>query len=252
MADIEDTVIVVTGASRGLGREMALRFAEEGARVVLTARNREDLADATSAASGETLAVPGDVTDEGDIRDVVEEATRVFGPIDTLVNNAAVGLLSLEGEGKRLVDLTEADWDVVLDTNLKGVFLFTRAVLPDMLERGRGNIVNVTSGLGRGIMVHDGAAWAPYTVSKWGLEALTRVTDAEYHDAGINANALGPGGRARTGFWDHLPAEELEEILPADVMNEAAVYLAAQGPGGYSGESLDAPEWEARFENTGD
>jgi len=250
MADIEDMVIVVTGASRGLGRAMAQRFAEEGAKVVLTARNRDDLAEATSAASGETIAVPGDVTDEGDVHEVIEEATRVFGRVDTLVNNAAVGMLSLEGEGKRLVDLTEEDWDVILDTNLKGVFLFTRAVLPGMLERGRGNVVNVTSGLGRGIMIHGGSAWAPYTVSKWGLEGLTRVTDAEYHEDGINANALGPGGRARTGFWDHLPEEELEEILPPDVMNDAAVHLAAQGPGGYSGESLDAHEWEARFEKT--
>lgn len=247
MAELDGEVIIVTGASRGLGREMTLRFSAEGARVVLNARSRDDLEAVAAEASGDTLVAPGDVTDPAAVAGVVDATIEAYGRVDTLVNNAGVGLLSLQDQAKRLVDVTEDEWDVIIDTNLKGVFLFTKAVLPAMIEQGRGNVINISSGVGRDVYLVGESAWTPYTVSKWGLEALTRITDVEYGDAGINANSLDPGGRAQTKFWDHLPAEEHREILPPDVMNAAAVLLAAQGPNGISGEAMDANEWEARL-----
>lgn len=244
MGDLVDDVIIITGASRGLGREMALRFSEEGTRVVLNARSEDDLEAVAAEATGETLVAPGDVTDPDEVQAVIDAAVGEFGRIDTLVNNAGVGLLSLQDRAKRLTEVTADEWDVIIDTNLKGVFLFTKAVLPVMLDHERGNVINISSGVGRDVYLVGDSAWTPYTVSKWGLEALTKITDVEYSEYGINSNSLDPGGRAQTKFWDHLPEEEHQEILEPDVMNDAAVLLAAQGPDGISGEAMDAAAWE--------
>jgi 3-oxoacyl-[acyl-carrier protein] reductase len=131
----------------------------------------------------------------------------------------------------------------VLEVNLKGVFLFTRETLPYMHEQEVGNVINVSSGLGRQAIGGAG----PYVSSKWGLEGLTRVSALEGEDRGVNVNALDPGGRVDTDIWAHLPEEEREEILDPDVMDDAAVLLAAQGPGGVTGESMTTEEWETRL-----
>jgi 3-oxoacyl-[acyl-carrier protein] reductase len=116
-----------------------------------------------------------------------------------------------------------------------------------MLENGRGNIVNIFSGLGRTTMIHDDSAWALYTVSKHGLQAFTDVLDLEYVDAGIHANCLSSGARVDSGFWQHLPETERTELVHPDVIR-AAVLLAAQGPDRVSGESMTAPAWDDHLE----
>ena len=243
MPALEDEVAVVTGASRGLGRSMVERFSAEGARVTLTARD-EDLMEGVAAdLPGESLVVPADVRDADAVERVIERTVERFGRIDTLVNNAGVSLLGLQDSRKRLVDVAESEWDTVLDINLKGTFLFTRATLPHMAERGRGNVINVSSGLGRRAIAGAG----PYVSSKWGLEGLTRVTALEGEEDGVNANALDPGGRVDTDIWAHLPDEERAGILPPDVMDDAAVLLAAQGPDGVTGASMTAEGWEERL-----
>lgn len=243
MGRLDEEVVVVTGASRGLGREMALRFSAEGARVTLVARDADDLGEVAAAATGETLVAPTDVTDDDQVRDVVDQALDRWGRVDTLVNNAGIGLLSMEDGGRPVGEIPESTWRRILGVNLDGVFRCSRAVLPAMAERGSGNVVNVTSGLGR----RAAPGYAPYVASKFGLEGLTKTTALDYEDAGVNVNALGPGGRVNTGFWDHLPDEERASIQQPDVMNDAAVLLAAQGPGGVTGESMTAEEWEARL-----
>ncbi|ADB59440.1 short-chain dehydrogenase/reductase SDR [Haloterrigena turkmenica DSM 5511] len=243
MPALADDVIVVTGASRGLGRAMVERFSDEGARVVLTARDEERMDEIATDLPGESLVVPADVRDADAVERVVARTIEEFDRVDTLVNNAGVSLLGMYDGRNRLEEISEEDWDTVLEVNLKGVFLFTRAVLPHMYERESGNIVNVSSGLGR----HAIAGAGPYVSSKWGLEGLTRTTALEAEDRGVNANAVDPGGRVDTAIWDHLPDDEREEILDPDVMNDAAVLLAAQGPDGVSGESMPAEEWEQRL-----
>ncbi|ELY47656.1 SDR family NAD(P)-dependent oxidoreductase [Natronorubrum sulfidifaciens] len=242
MTALEDDVIVVTGASRGLGRAMAERFVEDGARVVLTARDSERLETVAAELPGDSLVVPADVRDSDDVERVIDRTLERFGRLDTLVNNAGVSLLHKDDHDE-LGDITEDEWDRVLEVNLKGVFLFTRAAVPQLYEQGHGTIINISSGLGRRAI--PGAA--AYVSSKWGLEGLTRATALESEPYGVTVNGLDPGGRVNTDIWAHLPAAEREEILQPDVMNDAAVLLAAQGPDGVTGESMTAQEWEQRL-----
>lgn len=238
-----DDVIVVTGASRGLGRSMAERFAAEGARVTLTARDEARLQTVADDLPGETLVVPADVRERPAVDAVIERTMEAFGRIDTLVNNAGVSIMGMQDDRKHLHEVTAEEWATVIETNLTGVFLFTRATLPHMYEQERGNVINVSSGLGRAAIAGAG----PYVASKWGLEGFTRVTAMEGEAHGVNANALDPGGMVNTDIWAHLPEEERQEILQPDVMDDAAVLLASQGPEGVSGESMDAGEWEERL-----
>jgi len=243
MTELDGDVVVVTGANRGLGREMSLRFAREGGRVTLVARTEAELEAVADEAEAETLVAPADVTDSAQVESVIEATLDAFGRVDTLVNNAGIGLLSLEDGGRPTHDVPEERWRQVLDVNLTGVFLCSKAALPRMLEQGRGNVINISSGLGR----YAAPGYAPYNASKHGLEGLTKTMALDYEDAGVNVNALDPGGRVDTAFWDHLPDEERSEILQPDVMNDAAVLLAAQGPGGVTGESMEVADWEARL-----
>jgi 3-oxoacyl-[acyl-carrier protein] reductase len=222
---------------------MAERFSREGARVTLTARGADQLRAVAADTSGETLVAPADVRDADAVERVVDRTVQAFGGVDTLVNNAGVSINGMQDSRKELVDVTEDEWDTVIEVNLTGAFLFTREVLPRMYEQGGGNVLNISSGLGRRAIPGAG----PYVSSKWGLEGLTRVTALEGADRGVNANALDPGGRVATDIWAHLPEKERAEILDPDVMDDAAVLLAAQGPDGVSGESMAADEWESRL-----
>ncbi|MFA9416471.1 SDR family NAD(P)-dependent oxidoreductase [Natrinema sp. HArc-T2] len=246
MTTLDGETVIVTGASRGLGASMAKRFAREGANVVVTARNEADLeavaADVADAA-GEILVAPADVTDEAAVRAVVDATIEEYGTVTGLVNNAGIGLLNMYGEQRVLHEVDTADFRQILDVNVTGVFLFSKYVVPELIDNGRGAIVNISSGLGR----RGAAKWGPYVASKWALEGLTRTQAAELEEYGITVNALDPGGRVETGFWEHLPESEREEILEPDVMNDAATRLLAQGTDGVTGESLPAEEWERRL-----
>ncbi|WP_254523790.1 SDR family NAD(P)-dependent oxidoreductase [Natrinema caseinilyticum] len=245
MTNLDEETIIVTGASRGLGRSMALSLSSLGANVVLVARNREDLESAANEADGETLVAPADVRDADAVDRVVSSTIERFGAVDTLINNAGLSGLSFGDERQSLVDTSEDEWDRIMDVNVRGVALFTKRVLEEMLDRDRpsGNVVNVSSGLGRNAI--PGAA--AYITSKWGLEGFTRAVALEVESDGINVNAIDPGGRVNTRIWEHLPDDEREQILQADVMDEAAAALAAQGPNGVTGDSMTAEEWEQRL-----
>lgn len=215
---------------------MALRFADEGARVAALGRSEDALQAVADDASGDVLAVTADVRDSEAVADAVAATVDAFGGLDTVVNNAGVSVLSLAGKQQPLVEYTDDEWATVLETNLTGVFHVCRAAAPYLVEGG-GNVLNVSSGFGR----RAGPGVAAYAASKWGVEGLTRTLAAELRDDGVNVNAIDPGGRVDTAFWSHR--DDVEKRDPT-VMNDAAVLLASQGPSGTTGESMTAAEWE--------
>ncbi len=239
MGQLDDETVIVTGASRGLGRSMAKRFASEGANTVFSARNEADLEAAAAEADGEALVVPADVTDEDAVERLIQATIDEYGELTGLVNNAAVGLLSLYNERREIADIDAEDWRLIMDVNATGPFLCSKHAVPAMES---GNIVNISSGLGR----RGSAGWGPYVASKWALEGFSKTLAYELEPE-INVNCLDPGGRVDTAFWDHLPDEERASILESDVMNDAAVLLLTQEPGGLTAESMPAGDWEAKL-----
>jgi NAD(P)-dependent dehydrogenase (short-subunit alcohol dehydrogenase family) len=177
----------VTGGGRGLGRVMAEALAEAGASVCITSRALDAAlaaaAEVSSATGGRVVGIEGEVTSAEGVSRLVARAAEQFGPVDILVNNAGVNIRGSAG------DLSESDWDAVLDTNLKGVFLMSRALGPGMCARGWGRVINLSSMLATiGL-----PGRAPYASSKAGVVGLTRVLALEWAAAGVTVNAICPG-----------------------------------------------------------
>jgi 3-oxoacyl-[acyl-carrier protein] reductase len=233
-------VALVTGAARGIGLGIATCLAERGATVVLNDLRAEDLAAAVG--SLEDLEVPllpiaGDVSRGEDVASLVEAALTAFGRIDVLVNNAAVL------GAKPFVDCSEQDWDSVIDTNLKGVFLCTRAVLGHMLKRGSGSIVNIASIAA----FHYTTAHVAYAASKAGIVALTRDLAYEVAPHGVRVNAVAPGPIATPMTQQEAPSTLRAALIdsvrvgrwgtPRDI-GEAVVFLASDRSSFVVGQTL--------------
>lgn len=185
--DLSSEVILITGASQGLGRRFATVLAARGAAVALAARQTaklQSLADDITATGGRAAAVAMDVTDTAAIAAAFDAAERALGPVTVLVNNAGIAVEKLA-----LVQ-TEADWDAVLGANLKGAWFAATEAARRMVTRGDGgNIVNIASVLGTGVL----KAVAPYAISKAGLIQATKALALEWAAHGIRVNALAPG-----------------------------------------------------------
>ena len=180
-------VALVTGGNAGIGEAIAKTFVREGAAVAITGRRKEELDRVVceiGPLSGRVIAIAGSVTDDGHARSAVAEVVQRFGALDILINNAGVGEF-----GRRLHELDDETWARVLDVNLTGVFRITRAALPEMLKRGRGAIVNISS-----IASLVGIPCLPgYAASKGALDALTRAIAVDYAKDGIRCNVVNPG-----------------------------------------------------------
>jgi NAD(P)-dependent dehydrogenase (short-subunit alcohol dehydrogenase family) len=185
MTRFEQHVVLITGGSSGIGFATAKAFLEEGAKVAITGRNvaRLDRAIRRLGPNGRVLGIRGDVSKAADAKRFVVRTERALGPLDVLVNNAGIYVQ------KSTEDLTEREWDSVLDINLKGAFLCTKYALPGMIRRGRGNIINVASDSG---LVATPLSSA-YCASKGGMVLFTRVLAVDHAKDGIRANAICPG-----------------------------------------------------------
>jgi NAD(P)-dependent dehydrogenase (short-subunit alcohol dehydrogenase family) len=187
MSRLAGKVAVVTGGNAGIGEAIAQTFAREGAAVVITGRRQDELdrvVHEITHRKGKVIAVAGSVTDDRHVRAVVNEAIQRFGSLDILINNAGVGEF-----GRRLHELDDETWARVLDVNLTGVFRMTRAAVPEMLKRGRGSIVNISS-----IASLVGIPYLPaYAASKGALDALTRAIAVDYAKDGLRCNVVNPG-----------------------------------------------------------
>ncbi len=206
MSSLNEHVAIITGASSGIGRATAHVLAEEGARVVLAARREERLQELKASveeAGGTALAVPTDVTDRAQCRALAEEALGAFGRIDLLVNNAGIMPLSF------MKNLHEDEWERMVDVNIKGVLFCLGAVLPAMLEAGRGHIVNVSSVAGRrvtpGSAVYSGTKFAVTALS----EGLRRELSAGKN---IRVTCIEPGA-VDTELTETITDEEILEGL---------------------------------------
>src|SRR5947199_155682 len=185
---LTDKVAIVTGAGSGIGAAIARTFAREGARVTITGRRKEPLdavADEIAAAGGHALAVAGSVTDEADVQRAVQATLATFGRIDVLVNNAGSVL-----HAGPLHETSDEIWDGVMDVFLKGVFRFSRAVIPHMQRQGGGSLVNIGSVLG--LKAAPAFPVHPHAVAKAGVAMLTKTIAVHYAKDGIRCNCVAP------------------------------------------------------------
>jgi 3-oxoacyl-[acyl-carrier protein] reductase len=209
--DVSREVVLVTGASQGLGRQFARVLAARGAAVALAARQTaklEQLAADITGAGGRAVAVELDVTRADSVVAAIDSAERQLGGITVLVNNAGVTV------EKAAVEQSEADWDKVLDANLKGAFITATEVARRMIARRQGGtIINIASVLGIGVIGHV----APYSASKAALIQLTKSFALEWASKGIRVNALAPGyidTDFNHAFWSTPPGERLVKRIP--------------------------------------
>lgn len=224
---LKGKVVIVTGAGRGIGRAIALRFAAEDAKLALAARTVEQInrvADEVRAQGGTAVAVPADVGNESDVKAMVARTEAELGPIDILVNNAGVMIL------RPIAETSLEEWERVINTNLTGMFLCSRAVLPSMMRRKTGRIINIGSLAGRRGYPDQGV----YCASKHGLYGLSKVLAIEGRPYGIRVNVVSPGG-ALTELSTELLAtrkpSEAEEWMTPEEVADAVYYVAAQeGP----------------------
>ncbi len=199
-------VAIVTGAGQGMGRGIAKCLAGAGANIVVAEYEAERIAPALTeieALGVDCLGVPTDVSKARDVKQAVQQTLERFGKVDILVNNAGRVVI------KSMVEQTEEDWDRVLDTNLKGVFLCCREVLPHMISRKRGAIVNIASIAA----FHTTVPHVPYAASKAGVVALTRDLAYEVGPLGIRVNAIAPGP-VQTGMTRAIPEEQRPASIP--------------------------------------
>ena len=211
----EEKTVVVTGGSRGIGRAIALRFAAEGARVVVSANEQraENVAAEARAAGGEAVAVLADVVDKAQVQNLYEEAEKRFGGVDVSVQNAGVITIA------KIEDMTEDEWDRVMAVNTKGVFLCCQEAAARMRRRGRGGrIINTASGQAR-----QGFVYTPhYAASKFGVVGITQSLAKELAPDGVTVNAFCPG-IIETEMWeynDRVWGALLGDYAPGQLMAE--------------------------------
>jgi NAD(P)-dependent dehydrogenase (short-subunit alcohol dehydrogenase family) len=221
---LESKTVIVTGAGRGIGRAIARRFAAEGAAIVLTARSEPELSEAAAEiakSGGRTTSVTADVSREADCEKIVREARRAFRSIDVLVNNA--GIL---GPVRPVEKVDPREWDRVLAVNLRGPFLLSRLVLPEMYEAGSGSILNIVSVAAKSAFPLNSA----YAASKAGLMGLTRTLAAEAAPKGVRVNALSPGPVQETKMSQEL-GKHLAEYFQVDreTLNREMIARVLQG-----------------------
>ena len=220
-------VALVTGGSRGIGRAIAHRLASLGACVAICGRDRgalQNAAEALGKCGTPVYSQVADVSRSVDVTSLVAKTESALGAITILVNNAGIGLFGPAHEK------TEADWDRVLDTNLKSVFLLSRAVVPSMIRQGAGDIINISSLAGKNTFAGGGV----YCASKWGVIGLSGCMAEDLRDHGIRVSVICPGSVA-TEFSGRGPKDTSKALSPEDVAHTVET-IVTQGPRSFISE----------------
>jgi NAD(P)-dependent dehydrogenase (short-subunit alcohol dehydrogenase family) len=245
MAELSDTRALVSGGTSGLGRAMAQALVEAGARVSVTSRDKKR-AQATAAELGAgALGIELDVRDAGSVSAAVDSAYEMLGGLDLLVNNAGIGMLSVNPlfmtEPQRFWEVPPAGFRDVLDSKVTGTFLLSRAVVPRMLEAGSGRVVTIS--MNEQTMTRRG--FVPYGPSGAAVEALARVMAADLADTPVTANILLPGGATATGMLpDEIPDELRANLLDPAIMGPPIVWLASADAPGVHDERIVARDFD--------
>lgn len=233
-------VALVTGASRGIGRAIAIELAKAGAKVAVNYAGNEskakEVVDLIKENGGEAFAIQADVANAESVEVMVKEVIATFGALDILVNNAGITRDNL------LMRMKEEDWDAVINTNLKGVFLCTKAVTRQMMKQKKGRIINIASIVG----VCGNPGQANYVAAKAGVIGLTKTTAKELASRNITVNAIAPGF-ITTDMTDELPEEAKNEMLkqiplgrfgdPADIAHVVR-FLASDDSSYITGQTI--------------
>ncbi len=235
--DMKDKVILISGASSGIGRAVALKLAHKGAKLALAARNYHaltEVADEAKRLGAQAIAVPTDVSKKGDVADMVSEVLASYGRIDALVNCAGAGII------KPVEQLTEDDMDAMYAVNTKGVMLVTQAVGAEMLKMGGGKVVTPVGTMGRFVMRGSVA----YSASKWAAVGALKAMATEWQRNGIGFSLLYLGG-VNSPFWDHEAIQmkvQRDKMLSVDDAANAVVYALEASSQGVLNEIVLQPE----------
>jgi len=239
---LEGKVAIVTGASRGIGKAIAIALAKEGANVVVAARTEQEggrlpgtihkTADEIRALGRRALAIRTDVTKEESVEELATRTVQEFGAIDILVNNAGINFAA------KVLDIPIKRWDLVIAVNLRGTFLCTKAVLPTMVKRRSGNIINLSSVVGTRMIMFDVA----YGVAKAAIERFTRGLAEELKEYNIAVNALCPSLTDTEGFGQWMPGVDRSGWQRPEMWGRYAVFLASQDASSLTGKVLSAEE----------
>lgn len=240
---LENKIAIVTGAGKGIGREIALELGAEGAQVILVSRTKEDLdkvAAEIEEKGGKALPMPRDLTDSAQVQSMVDETVDKFGRIDILVNNAGgypKEIYNIAEENPiKIWDWKEEQWDQIIKTNLKIPFLCINKVVPVMIKQQKGDIVNISSRMGR-IASQMGA----YACAKAAIVTMTRTTAIQTLEHGIKVNAIAPGILDTPGqrVYNHSVGQDGIAMGNAADVAKAALYLICDSPANMAGQCMD-------------
>ncbi len=229
--------IVITGASRGLGKALAQRFAREGAALAICARGVDELkvvADELKEIGTQVIWKSCDTGNATDVGKFVSEVFHEFDSIDVLVNNASAVV-----PRKNISDYKAKEWENIVRVNINGLFYMTHAVLPRMMQKKSGMIINVSSSVGRA----PRAQWGAYSVSKYALEGFTLLLADELRQYGISVNSINPGPMATQMRRVVHPEEDQKLLNTPEMLTDLFVYLASNDGSGISGQQFDATKY---------
>ena len=231
MVSIENKVVVVTGSGRGIGRGIAIELGRLGAQVVLAARSRNELEETARMIGKSASVVPTDVRRKDDLERLFEQTTTALGPVDVLVNAAGLGIFG------PVIDFKDEAFEILIETNLRGIFFASRFVLPSMIERKQGHIINIASIAGK----VGSANRAVYCASKFGVVGFTESLAEEVRQHGVRVSVICPGSTDTRFSPSETSGKSRERMLRPEDIAHAVRMIVTQEPNSFVSEIIMRP-----------
>ena len=231
MVSIENKVAVVTGSGRGIGRGIAIELGRLGAQVVLAARSRNELEETARMIGKSASVVPTDVRRKDDLERLFAQTTTALGPVDVLVNAAGLGIFG------PVIDFTDEAFEILIETNLRGIFFASRYVLPSMIERKQGHIINIASIAGK----VGSANRAVYCASKFGVVGFTESLAEEVRQHGVRVSVICPGSTDTRFSPSETSGKSRERMLRPEDIAHAVRMIVTQEPNSFVSEIIMRP-----------